>query len=115
MLPGKILELARNVDFHGFSASPDVIAKLEALHALVLAVCPDCCVRKRNGKKPPLIYVPLELCGHKRNKNLLTVWPFGAGMRIYPDKWEKYDPTNLAKYRVLLRNRHSELREKNGF
>jgi hypothetical protein len=97
-IPDDTLAPARDAGVHHLSTDPGVISQLEQLHDLVLSVCPDCLVKQR--KDEGLIYVPPERFEAARDKNLLTMWAEGTGvrMRIMPDPEEMYDASNRVDY-----------------
>lgn len=97
-IPDGTLSPARDAGVSHLSSDAGVVAQLEQLHDLVLSVCPDCLVKQRGDDG--LIYVPPERREAARDKNLLTVWAEGTGvrMRIMPDPEEVYDSSNRGTY-----------------
>jgi len=113
-IPGDELSLAREAEVRDLTANSAVAAQLEMLHDLVVGVCPDCLIKKRNDDA--LIYVPPERREASRNKNLLTLWAEGTGvrMRIMPEPEEMYDASNREAYLKRLQHLRGKMRSQAG-
>jgi hypothetical protein len=90
------------------STRAEVVAGLEQLHDLVLAVCPECLLKLRGPPGGGMVYIPPERAHAPQRKNLLTVWPeaLGVRIRIMPNPEEMYDAGKGAEYLNRLERRH---------
>jgi hypothetical protein len=87
----------------GEHVSSEVRAQFAELVGVIREVCPDCVATCRGDGA--WIFVPPERMTSATNKNLITVWPRTARLRlrIMPEPEEAFGPEKLSAYRDSLR------------
>jgi hypothetical protein len=103
-----VLTSARDATVAHLFTRAEVVAGLEQLHDLVLAVCPECLLKLRGPPGGGMVYIPPERAHATQRKNLLTISPeaLGVRIRIMPNPEEMYDAGKGAEYLNRLERRN---------